>query len=177
VDGLHVATKIRDERPELFDALTTVPIVFRYADDQAILEHVAPYIDVDFAGRIKHLRFHGRCDQVIATDPRRLATFYEARRMYSDLIHADEIQLVFKLNPGEMFIVDNHRIFHARRAFQLATGVRRMQQAYLDRDVVSSRQKTLRRDLGAKPWRPRTCTGLPGARAAQPGSTAANSAG
>lgn len=152
IDGLYVAEKIRKERPDLFEALTTVPIVFRYADDQAILENTAPFIDLDLNGRIKHIRFHGRCDQVIATGPDTLTNFYEARRMYSDIIKADETQLQFKLNPTEMFIVDNYRLFHARRAFRLGTGVRHMQQAYIDRDVVSSRHKTLLRDPNTKPW-------------------------
>jgi len=30
-----------------------------------------------------------------------------------------------------------------------------MQQAYIDRDVVSSRQKTLLRDIRSKPWKAR----------------------
>lgn len=155
IDGLYVAEKIQAERPDLFEALSTTPIVFRYTDDQAILENTAPFIDVGIDGRIKHIRFHGRCDQVIATEPGQLSKFYEARRMYTDLIKAGTTQLQFKLNPGEMFIVDNYRLFHARRSYKLGTGVRHMQQAYIDRDVVSSRQKTLLRDINAKPWRSR----------------------
>lgn len=155
IDGLYVADKIRRERPDLFEALATVPIVFRYADDQAILEHTCPFIDVLPDGTITHTRFHGRCDRVIATDPDTLTRFYEARRMYARLIMSGKTQLQFKLRPGEMFMVDNYRLFHARRAFRLETGVRHMQQAYIDRDVVSSRQKTLLRDINAKPWKSR----------------------
>jgi hypothetical protein len=44
---------------------------------------------------------------------------------------------------------------HARRAFKLESGTRHMQQAYIDRDVVSSRQNTLLRSLDAKPWKSR----------------------
>jgi len=155
IDGLYVAEKIRKERPDLFEALATVPIVFRYADDQAILENTAPFIDLGPGGRIKHLRYHGRCDQVVASDPETLSKFYEARRLYSDIIKADETQLQFKLDPTEMFIVDNYRLFHARKAFKLGTGMRHMQQAYIDRDVVSSRHKTLLRNVDAKPWKSR----------------------
>lgn len=155
IDGLHVAGKVRRERPDLFDALTTVPIVFRYADDQAILEHTGAFIDLKRDGSIGHTRFHGRCDQVIATDPDVLSKFYEARRMYAGLIMSDACRIQFKLNPGEMFMVDNYRLFHARKGFRLDTGSRHMQQAYIDRDVVSSRQKTLMRNINAKPWKPR----------------------
>jgi gamma-butyrobetaine dioxygenase len=154
-DGFFVAEKMRREHPDLFHALCTVPVRFRYADDQAILEHTSPFIDVDPDGRVTHVRFHGRCDQVAAIDPDRLDVFFRARRKYSELIGADDIQLRFKMQPGEMFMVDNYRIIHSRKAFRLETGSRHMRQAYIDRDVVSSRQKTLHRSLDAKPWRPR----------------------
>jgi len=155
IDGFYVADKIRRERPDLFEALCTVPIVFRYADDQAILENTSPFIDVGPDGTIKHTRFHGRCDQVIATDPNTLSRFYAARRLYSKLILSEESQIQFKLAPGEMFMVDNYRLFHARKSFRLDTGQRHMQQAYIDRDVVASRQKTLLRNINAKPWKSR----------------------
>src|SRR5207237_1889911 len=100
IDGLYIAEKMKREHPDLFQALCTVPIIFRYADDQAILENTSPFIDVLPDGTIKHIRFHGRCDQVTATDPQILDTFYRARRMYADLIKSDKIQLQFKLNPG-----------------------------------------------------------------------------
>ncbi len=155
IDGFYVADKIRRERPDLFEVLSTVPIVFRYADDQAILENTSPFIDVGADGTVRHTRFHGRCDQVIAADPATLSKFYEARRMYSHLIMSEETQVRFKLKPGEMFMVDNYRLFHARTGFRLDTGVRHMQQAYIDRDVVASRQKTLLRDINSKPWKSR----------------------
>jgi gamma-butyrobetaine dioxygenase len=155
IDGLYVADRVRRERPDLFEALATVPVVFRYDDDQAILEHTCPFIDVTAEGTVTHARFHGRCDQVTAVDPAVLSKFYEARRMYSNIIMSEAVQVRFKLNPGEMFMVDNYRLFHARRAFKLESGTRHMQQAYIDRDVVSSRQKTLLRSLDAKPWKSR----------------------
>ncbi|HNP37819.1 MAG TPA: TauD/TfdA family dioxygenase [Woeseiaceae bacterium] len=154
-DGLYVAEKMRSEQPELFDSLCNVPVVFRYADEQATLENTSPFIDISPEGRIEHVRFHGRCDQVIAAEPDKLDAFYRARRTYTDLIKAPDVQLTFKLNPGEMFMVDNFRIIHGRRNFQLETGARHMRQAYIDRDVVSSRQKTLLRNIDAKPPRPR----------------------
>lgn len=159
-DGLYVAEKMRKEFPDLFAALCTVPVRFRYADDQAILEHTSPFIDVGIDGKVKHVRFHGRCDLVAAIDPDKLDVFFRARRKYAELIRADDIQLRFKLRPGEMFMVDNFRVIHSRRAFRLETGSRHMRQAYIDRDVVSSRQKTLHRNIQSQPWRPRVSDAL-----------------
>lgn len=154
-DGFHIAETIRREHPELFRALTSVPVNWRYADEQAVLEDSSPFIEVAADGSISHVRFHGRSDRIPALDPDLIDTFFEARRLYSRLISDDANQLRFKLQPGEMFIIDNFRMIHSRTAFTLATGSRHMRQAYLDRDVVASRQKTLMRDLTSTPWRHR----------------------
>lgn len=155
IDGFYVAEHIRNERPDFFEVLSSVPVTFRYVDEQAILEHTSPFIDLWPDGSLKQTRFHGRADQVVAADPELLDAFYEARRMYAGLIASDEIQLLFKLKPGEMYFADNFRLFHGRAPFRLETGTRHMRQAYMDRDVVSSRQKTLLRNIDAKPWQPR----------------------
>jgi len=55
--------------------------------------------------------------------------------------------LRFSLKPGEAYVVDNYRLFHGRTEIRLATGNRHLRQCYMDRDMVSSRQKVLRRAL------------------------------
>jgi len=154
-DGFYAAERMRREHPHLFGTLCTVPIIWRYGDDQAILEDTSPVIDLGLDGAVRHVRFHGRSDQAAAADPGTLDAFYQARRLFSSMISDDAAHLRFKLSPGEMFMIDNFRIVHSRTAFRLATGTRHMRQAYIDRDVVSSRQKTLRKDITAKPWKHR----------------------
>lgn len=155
-DGFRAAEELRKESPALFDALATTPVNWFYRDEQAILEDASTFIELDRQGEICHVRFHGRSDRVAAVDPDRLDAFYEARRRFIALIRSDALEVRLKLQAGEMFIVDNYRIVHSRKAFRLETGARHMRQAYIDRDVVSSRQKTLRRSLDAKPWRVRS---------------------
>jgi len=155
IDGFRVAETLRAECPELFDTLVSTPVTFRYVDDQAILENTVPFIELWPDGTLKQTRFHGRADQVVCLDPESLDKFYVARRAYAELIWSEGSALRLKLNPGEMYFVDNFRIFHGREPFRLETGSRHMRQAYMDRDVVSSRQKTLLRDINAIPWQPR----------------------
>jgi gamma-butyrobetaine dioxygenase len=154
-DGFRAAEELRRESRELFDALVATPVNWFYRDEQAILEDVSSFIETNHDGSIKHVRFHGRSDRVAAVDADQLDRFYAARRRFISLIASDELELRFKLGPGEMFMVDNHRMIHSRKTFRLQTGARHMRQAYLDRDVVSSRQKTLNRSLDAKPWQAR----------------------
>lgn len=154
-DGFRAAQELRNESPELFEALATTPVNWFYRDEQAILEDTSTFIELDRQGEICHVRFHGRSDRVAAVDPDQLDMFYKARRRFIDLIRSDALEVRLKLQAGDMFIVDNYRIIHSRKAFRLETGARHMRQAYIDRDVVSSRQKTLHRNLESEPWRAR----------------------
>jgi gamma-butyrobetaine dioxygenase len=45
--------------------------------------------------------------------------------------------VTFKLAPGELFIVDNTRVLHARKAFS-GTGRRWLQGCYADKDGLLS---------------------------------------
>lgn len=154
-DGFRAAEELRKESPELFQALVDTPVNWFYRDEQAIIEDCSAFIDVNRDGSIKHVRFHGRSDRVAAVDADHLDKFYEARRRFIQLIQSDALEARFKLQAGDMFMVDNYRLIHSRKAFRLETGARHMRQAYIDRDVVSSRQKTLHRNLNTQPWRAR----------------------
>lgn len=154
-DGFRAAEELRKDSPELFQALVDTPVNWFYRDEQAIIEDCSAFIDINKDGSIKHVRFHGRSDRVAAVDADHLDKFYEARRRFIQLIQSDALEARFKLKAGDMFMVDNYRLIHSRKAFRLETGARHMRQAYIDRDVVSSRQKTLHRNLNTKPWRAR----------------------
>ena len=49
-----------------------------------------------------------------------------------------------------MLIMDNYRLLHGRRAFELAGGVRHLRQGYVDRDSTASRRLVLRQQLASK---------------------------
>lgn len=145
IDGFNVAERLRRDDPAAFRALAETPIFFRYADDDTILENICTFIEVGTDGRVRQTRFHGRSDQVLALGPATLERFYGARRALADIIWSSTMQLRLKLAPGEMYIVDNFRIFHGRDSFTLTSGSRHMRQCYMDRDVIASRQKVLQR--------------------------------
>ena len=48
----------------------------------------------------------------------------------------------FKLNPGECFVVDNTRVFHARTCYS-GTGTRWLQGCYVDKDGLLSTISTM----------------------------------
>ena len=145
VDGFNAATRLQVTAPDAFRVLSTTPVTFRYADPDAVLEHFGPLIELRPDGQLHRIRFHNRSDQVAVADSDSLSRFYAARRRFAELIWSDKMTLRFKLQPGEAYIVDNYRLLHGRTAIDLASGDRYLRQCYMDRDILSSRQKVLRR--------------------------------
>lgn len=154
VDGLHVAETLRRDDPATFAVLTGTATRFRYVDPDTVLEHYGPLIELAPDGTVRRLRFNNRTEEPPALAADRLAAYYAARGRYAELLHAPENTLEFKLEPGQLLFMDNYRLLHGRRGYSLDSGGRHMRQAYLDRDCVASRQKLLRRALGADldPW-------------------------
>lgn len=151
IDGFNVATRLRREMPRHFETLCVMPVAFFYRDDEAILEHHGHLIERRPDGALARVIFHNRSDQVPARDVESLDAYYAARRAYADLIWSPEMQVTFKLEPGEAYVVDNYRILHGRTAFNLDTGERYLRQCYMDRDIVSSRQKVMIRQTTPPP--------------------------
>ena len=148
IDGFNAATRLQNADPDAFRVLSTTSVTFRYADPDAILEHFGPLIELRPDGQLQRVRFHNRSDQVVVAEPGSLSRYYAARRLFAELIWSDDMMLRFKLRPGEAYIVDNYRLLHGRTAIDLAAGGRHLRQCYMDRDILSSRQKVLRRRSG-----------------------------
>jgi gamma-butyrobetaine dioxygenase len=146
VDGFHAATLLKTRDPAAFEVLTRTPVYFRYADSDSLLENRGTLIELDHHGRITQVRYSNRTELVEARPLAELDAFYRARRAFFDLIqHDPALTLSFKLMPGELMMMDNHRLLHGRRPYLLDTGARHMRQCYMDRDVVQSRRNVLNR--------------------------------
>jgi alpha-ketoglutarate-dependent taurine dioxygenase len=71
--------------------------------------------------------------------------FYDAYRRFAECLFDPDAALSFKLEPGELFAVDNRRVLHGRTAFSSA-GQRHLQGCYVDMDGLLSRLAVLERD-------------------------------
>ncbi|OIJ90597.1 gamma-butyrobetaine dioxygenase [Streptomyces sp. MUSC 14] len=147
VDGFHAAATLRREQPDAFDVLTRTPVTFRYADSGADLSTTAPLIGLDPLGWIRQIRFNNRSMRPITLEPDRIAAFYQAYRVFSELLYRPAARIGFRLEPGDCVIFDNTRILHARSAFT-ADGARHLQGCYADLDAAASELAVLRRALG-----------------------------
>jgi gamma-butyrobetaine dioxygenase len=147
VDGYCAAQLLRERDPAAFECLTRVSPTFRYCDDNTHLESEGPLIELNSQGEPFRVRYSNRTERIPALPAAELEAYYAARQAFYELITGDELTLHLKLDPGQMLIMDNYRLFHGRRAYELAGGVRHMRQGYVDRDSTASRRLVLRRQL------------------------------
>jgi gamma-butyrobetaine dioxygenase len=74
-------------------------------------------IYVDALGRIRETRFSNRHVQPLRQSYTEVVAFYVAYRRFAELAYQPELQVTFKLNPGDCMVFDNTRILHVRTAF------------------------------------------------------------
>lgn len=145
VDGFHAASLLRAEDPEAYEILTRVPVPFAFADERTELRAHRPLIGTDPTGRIREIRFNNRSIGTLRLPADLLADFYAAYRRFGELLLRTELQLDFRLTPGDCLIFDNTRLLHARTAFA-ESGDRHLQGAYADIDGLASTLAVLRRE-------------------------------
>ncbi|MER8047549.1 TauD/TfdA family dioxygenase [Streptomyces sp. NPDC094032] len=143
VDGFHAAALLRAEDPEAYEVLTRVPVPFAFADAHTSLVAHRPLIGTDPGGRIREIRFNNRSIGTLRRPAEELDAFYAAYRAFGELLLRGELQVEFRLAPGDCLIFDNTRLLHARTAFA-ESGDRHLQGAYADIDGLASTLAVLR---------------------------------
>ena len=143
VDGFRAALTLKEERPEAFALLTRHPVRFAYANATTRLAAKAPMLGLSVVGELVEVRFNNRSLAGVEAPGEAMAAFYAAYRAFAEILERPELELVFKLAPGDLFIVDNRRVLHGRKAFASAGG-RHLQGCYADRDGLLSTLAVLR---------------------------------
>ncbi|WP_082119440.1 2-trimethylaminoethylphosphonate dioxygenase [Saccharothrix sp. ST-888] len=137
VDGFKAAAVLRAEAPEDFAVLTRTPVPFVFRDRATELRAERPLIEVDGLGRVREVRFNNRSIGTLRLPAEQLDAFYAAYRRFAEITLRPELQLTFRLEPGDCLIFDNVRLLHARTAFE-QDGHRHLQGCYADLDSLTS---------------------------------------
>lgn len=139
VDGFRSAHRLRDENPAWFDVLSKYCARFAYEGDAGVkLQSRRPMIELAPDGELIAVRFNNRSLAAVTDVPfEHMADWYAAYRRLGEIIDDPEMEVTFRLEPGESFIVDNTRVLHARKAYS-GTGTRRLQGCYADKDGLLS---------------------------------------
>jgi [2-(trimethylamino)ethyl]phosphonate dioxygenase len=139
IDGFKVVDRLRSESPRHFEILSHYPARFEYAGSPGVmLKSKRPLIELGPDGELIAVRFNNRSLAAltdISFDD--MAEYYAAYRRFAELIEDPLMAVTFKLARGELFIVDNTRVLHARKAFS-GSGKRWLQGCYADKDGLLS---------------------------------------
>ena len=144
VDGFAVAKRLREENPAWFDVLSRHCARFEYAgEDGVMLRSRRPMIELSPDGELIAVRFNNRSAAPIVDVPfDQMETYYAAYRRFGEIVDDPAMEVTFRLEPGESFIVDNTRVLHARKAYS-GTGSRWLQGCYADKDGLLSKLAAL----------------------------------
>jgi gamma-butyrobetaine dioxygenase len=146
VDGFRVAEDLRAAEPAKFELLARHPLRFRYADEQTELEAERPVLSLDIHGELEAVHFNTRSAAPLRIDPALVEPYYDAYRTFGRMLASPRYVVAFKLEPGDLFVVDNVRVLHGRTAYSDA-GERHLQGCYADRDGLRSTLAVLSRSL------------------------------
>lgn len=144
VDGFSAALRLRAENPEYFDVLSGYCAHFEYAGEEGVmLRSRRPMIELAPDGELIGIRFNNRSTAAITDVPfEDMDTYYRAYRRLGEIIDDPDMEVSFRLSPGESFIVDNTRVLHARKAYS-GSGTRWFQGCYADKDGLLSKLAAL----------------------------------
>ncbi|MXI49261.1 gamma-butyrobetaine dioxygenase [Pseudomonas moraviensis] len=145
VDGFAIADALRQEEPQLFEALSEIPVEFRNKDRHSDYRCLAPVIALDALGRVAEIRMANFLRGAFDTSVAQMPLLYRAYRRFIAMTREPRFRLMQRLKPGELWCFDNRRTLHARNAFDPATGARHFQGCYVDRDELLSRILVLQR--------------------------------
>lgn len=139
VDGFAAARRLRDEDPEGFDLMTRHCARFSYTGSAGVALHSRrPMIELAPDGTLQAIRFNARSAAPLVDVPfDHMPAYYRAYRRLSAIIDDPAMEVLFKLAPGEAFVVDNTRVLHARKGYS-GEGTRWLQGCYADRDGILS---------------------------------------
>jgi gamma-butyrobetaine dioxygenase len=139
VDGFKVAERLQVEDPRGFGLLAHHCARFEYAGSRGVrLPAKRPIIELGCDGELIAVRFNNRSAAAFTDIPyAEMADYYAAYRRMAELIEDASFGLRFRMAPGDLFIIDNMRVLHARTAFA-SHGDRWLQGCYADRDGLLS---------------------------------------
>ncbi len=138
-DGFRIAERLATENRRNFEMLAKYCARFEYAGSDGVrLRAKRPIIELGPDGELIAIRFNNRSAAAFTDIPYDdMADYYAAYRRFAELIEDPSLQVTFKLKPGELFIVDNTRVLHARKEFS-GSGKRWLQGCYADKDGLLS---------------------------------------
>ena len=139
MDGAAIATALLQTHPSAAATLASIPVSFRYRGSdgelsvpvwRALIHCGTDGDSTQRSGLVTGLRFDNHYMQPCLQNA---SLWYPAFIKLQDMVLNTDNQQRFRLEEGEMLIVDNHRMLHGRATFPLADtqNERHLQLAYM----------------------------------------------
>jgi len=150
VDGFHIANLLREQQPEAWQLLTTVPWEHANRAKGSHYRWNAPILDLDSKGRLAAVRDTTWLREPLCVDFEMGPKLYAAYRHFVSLKAARRNQVERKLVGGDVAFVDNRRVLHGRRSFEPSTGLRHIRTCYGEREELLSSIRMIERAREAR---------------------------
>lgn len=134
VDGLAAANALLAERPDLHAALVETEVEWRYDMGTDTVVNRGHTLEYDRHGRYQQVRFNTKLDNPVLKPDVDLDGYYAGRRWLIEWLNDPAHQVTFRLEPGDVMFMDNHRALHGRTHFDASKGHRHLQGGYIDHD-------------------------------------------
>ncbi len=134
VDGLAAAETLASVDPEAHAALASTEVIYRYDIGSDTVVGRGLTLEYDQFGRFRQVRLNPKLDSPVVRDGQDLDAFYRGRRWLVEWLNDAAHKVTFRLEPGDVMLMDNHRILHGRTAFDTGSGFRHLQGCYIEHD-------------------------------------------
>lgn len=134
---------MRQEDPEGYSLLKSVPVRFRFVDAGTELITRRTMIQTDDDGRPTGVHDSPRLDALPLLSDLQTRQFHRARQRLGELLTDPMYEARFALAAGELMLFDNSRVLHGRTSYNPAEGHRHLQGCYLDADGPRERFASL----------------------------------
>ena len=92
-------------------------------------------------GELIGVRFNSRSLAAVTDVPfDKMAAYHEAYRRFGEIIEDQAMEVTFRLNPGDVFVVDNTHVLHARKGYS-GEGTRWLQGGPMSVEEVAEFEK------------------------------------
>ncbi|MCP4767602.1 MAG: hypothetical protein GY875_15170 [Gammaproteobacteria bacterium] len=161
VDGFAVAAQLREESREAFDLLSSVPIAFGAVvgdkDDWRVQGRV---ISLSADGVVEGIRYNGNSIGQLDLPSDLVEPVYSALESFENILYDRDLWWRPMLTPGDLLVIDNHRVLHGREAFDAAAGERHLQCCNVERDDFHNNYRRMAKRLGVSQWGRRLSSGV-----------------
>jgi gamma-butyrobetaine dioxygenase len=161
VDGFAVAARLREQSPEAFASLSTVPIAFgSVVADRDDWRASGRVISVSADKVIEGIRYNGNSIGQLDLPDDLVEPVYAALENFESILYDRSLWWRPLLAPGDLLVIDNHRVLHGREAFDAAAGERHIQCCNVERDDFHNHYRRLAKRLGVDDWGKRLSAGV-----------------